>query len=178
MELNSNSVAKYARQPLLPTVQVSELQRQKNGALKAREKRRINNLPILRFDSRDLELINMLQLTVQAFSVALGLDVRLTVREIRDALEQAHIAADGHYTLKHAEQWNSDFEFPQSAIDADTELWHQCSQDLTATCKAKQARLAHNRLSVQRVRQFFWQFRNQIPRNVTIRFSAPFGLCC
>jgi len=163
VELNSDSVGTCARQPLPPTVQVSELQRQKNGALKAREKRRINNLPIMQFDSRDFELINKMQLTVHVFSVALGLDVRLTVREIRDALEQAHIAADGHYTLKHAEQWNSDFEFPQSAIDADTELWHQCSQDLTATCKAKQARLAHNRLSVQRVRQVFGNSGTKYP---------------
>jgi len=48
------------------------------------------------FDSRDLDLINIQQSAVQAFSMALGLDMQLTVSEIRDALEQAQIAADGH----------------------------------------------------------------------------------
>ena len=51
-----------------------ELLRQKNSAMKAREKRRINSLQILQFDSRDIELINKQHCTVQEFGKALGLD--------------------------------------------------------------------------------------------------------
>ena len=51
-----------------------ELLRQKNGAMKAREKRRINSLQVLQFDSRDIELINKQHCAVQEFGKALGLD--------------------------------------------------------------------------------------------------------
>jgi hypothetical protein len=134
----------------LATAEDLEIQRQNNGALKAREKRRINSLQILKFDSRDIELINHQHSAVQNFSRALGLDI--------------HITRTGYYTLKHAEQWNTDFEFPQAAIDADEALWHQCSQDLTAVCKVKQARLAHNRLSVWRVLQAFGPLGTKYPK--------------
>lgn len=98
-----------------------------------------------------------------AFIKALGLQLKITAVQIRTALEEAHKAADGHYTLKHAEQWNTDFEFPQSAIDADTKLWIECSNDLTVMCKVKQAKLAHNRISVQRVLQAFGTLGNKYP---------------
>lgn len=68
------------------------------------------------------------------------------------SLEMAHAASDGYYNLKHAEQWNTTFEFPQSAVDADTKLWHQCSYDIAVMCRAKQSALANN---VQRVLNAF-----------------------
>ena len=102
----------------------------KDGALKAREKSRLNGLQILRFDSKDVALIQLQYVTVKAFSTALGLNIHLSENQVQSALEQAHMASDGYYSLKHAEQWNTTFEFPQSAIDADTELWHRCSKDL------------------------------------------------
>jgi hypothetical protein len=121
-------------------------------------------LKILKFDSRDIELINQQHSVVTNFSKALGLDVHITADQIRNVLEDAHRASEGYYTLKHAEQWNTDFEFPQAAIDADEALWHQCSQDLTAVCKVKQARLAHNRLSVRRVLQAFGPLGSKYPK--------------
>ena len=98
--------------------------------MKAREKRRINSLQILQFDTRDIELINKQHCAVQEFGAALGLKLRISVDQIRKVLEDAHRAAEGYYTLKHAEQWNTDFEFPQDAINADAALWRQCSHDL------------------------------------------------
>ena len=132
--------------------------------MKSREKRRINSLQILLFDSRDLELIQEQYCAVQEFGKALGLDLQISADRIRKVLEDAHRASEGYYTLKHAEQWNTDFEFPQDAIDADEALWHQCSHDLTAICKVKQARLAHNRLSVRRVLQAFGPLGTKYPK--------------
>jgi len=158
-----------SRPPVPPIVRpdtqgASELLRQRNGAMKSREKRRINSLQILLFDSRDLELIQEQYCAVQEFGKALGLDLQISADRIRKVLEDAHRASEGYYTLKHAEQWNTDFEFPQDAIDADEALWHQCSHDLTAICKVKQARLAHNRLSVRRVLQAFGPLGTKYPK--------------
>ena len=58
------------------TQEALELLRQKNGAMKAREKRRINSLQILQFDTRDIELINKQHCAVQEFGAALGLNLR------------------------------------------------------------------------------------------------------
>ena len=123
--------------------------------MKAREKRRLNGLQILHFDSKDAALIQLQYVKVKEFSTALGLNIHLSENQIQSALEQAHIASDGYYSLKHAEQWNTSFEFPQSAIDADTELWHRCSNDLATLCRTKQSALSSNRLSVRRVLQAF-----------------------
>ena len=70
----------------------------------------------------------------------MGLDLQISADQIRKVLEDAHRVSEGCYTLKHAEQWNTVFEFPQDAKDADAALWHQCSHDLTELCKVKQAR--------------------------------------
>jgi hypothetical protein len=157
------------RPPVIPatnpaTQEALELLQQRNGAMKAIEKRRINSLQILLFDSRDLELIQEQYCAVQEFGKALGLDLQISADQIRKVLEDAHRASEGYYTLKHAEQWNTDFEFPQEAIDTDEALWHQCSHDLTELCKVQQARLAHNRLSVRRVLQAFGPLGTKYPK--------------
>jgi len=112
-------------------------------------------LQILQFDSRDMELISQQHRAVQEFGIALGLNVQITADRLRSVLEHAHRASEGYYTLKHAEQWNTDFEFPQDAIDA---------EDLTTICKVKQARLAHNRLSVKRVLHAFGPLGTKYPK--------------
>jgi len=77
-----------------PTTQeASELQRQRNGAMKSREKRRVNSLQILLFDSRDLELIQEQYCAVQEFGRALGLDLQISADRIRKVLEDAHRAS-------------------------------------------------------------------------------------
>ena len=134
---------------------LSDHQRLRNGVLKAKERKRINSLKILHFDSRDEELIARQATAVNEFSRALGLHGQLTPSQLRTALEQAHVASDGYYSQKHAEMWNTDFEFPADAIAADGNLWLECGQDLTTMCRAKQDRLAHNRISVERVRHVF-----------------------
>jgi len=93
------------------TPEALELLRQYNGALKAREKRRINSLQILQFNSRDIELISKQHRAVQEFGIALGLNVQITADRLRNVLEDAHRASEGYYTLKHAEQWNTDLCF-------------------------------------------------------------------
>ena len=72
--------------------------------MKAREKRRINSLQILFFDSRDIELINKQHCAVQELGKALGLDLQIIADQIRKVLEDAHRVSEGYYTLKHAEQ--------------------------------------------------------------------------
>jgi len=89
-----------------------------------------------------------------------------------DALKQAHIASDEYsasddYSLANAVAWNTRFEFPQSAVDEDHQLWQECCHDFTLLCKVKQGRLAANRLSVQRVKHTFF----------TERFLIAFGIC-
>ena len=56
--------------------------------MKAREKRRINSLQILFFDSRDIELINKQHCAVQEFGKALGLDLQISADQIRKVLER------------------------------------------------------------------------------------------
>lgn len=89
------------------------------------------------------------------------------------ALEQAHIAYDEYYNLKHAEQWNTTFEFPQSTVDADTQLWHRSSNDLAVMCRAKQSTLTHNRLSVQRVLNAFGPSGKKYPTMLHSDFMIP-----
>jgi hypothetical protein len=49
------------------------------------------------------------------------LESSLSTVKIEAALTAAHIAADEHYNLVHAEKWNTNFEFPQEAIDKKTQ---------------------------------------------------------
>lgn len=58
------------------------------------------------FDARDKKVINDNLQHVSSFATA------LTIDDIESALTAAHIAADGHFTLATAQQWNTTFEFP------------------------------------------------------------------
>jgi hypothetical protein len=73
---------------------VSELERIRRGALKAKEKLRINNLKILHFDSTDHMLVAKTKATVDAFSTALGIVGQISEADILSALQQTHIASD------------------------------------------------------------------------------------
>jgi len=42
----------------------------------------------------------------------MGLESLLSTAHIEAALTAAHITADEHYNLAHAEQWNTTFVFP------------------------------------------------------------------
>ena len=142
---------------------MSETDRMRRGALKAKEKLRINNLKILHFDSTDHMLVAKTKATVDAFSSALGIINQVSEADILGALQQAHIASDEYYTMAHALAWNTTFEFPPEAIAADRVLWDQCNHDFTLMCKTKQDLLASNRLSAARVIDIFGEDGTKIP---------------
>ena len=132
------------------------------GALKAKERLRLNNLKILRFDSTDNRRIQAAKSAVDSFCAALGIKDSLSEEVILDALKQAHIASDEYYSLANAVAWNTTFEFPQSAVAADHQLWQECGQDFTLLCKTKQSKLAANRLSVERVKRTFGEHGDKV----------------
>jgi hypothetical protein len=72
------------------------------GALKAKERLRLNNLKILRFDSTDNRRIQAAKSAVDSFCAALGIKDSLSEEVIMDALKQAHIASDEYYSLANA----------------------------------------------------------------------------
>lgn len=72
-----------------------------------------------------------------------------------NALQQARIASDGYYNVTHAQQWNTTFEFPPEAIAVNVAILESCGNDFALMCRAKQSKLAHNRLSVRRVIETF-----------------------
>ena len=69
------------------------------GALKAKERLRLNNLKILHFDSTDNQRIQAAKSTVDTFCAALGIRDSLSDEVIMDALKQVHIASDEYYSL-------------------------------------------------------------------------------
>jgi hypothetical protein len=71
------------------------------------------------------------------------------------ALRAAHTAADEYYTVRHALAWNTDFVFPAEAIEADSTLFRECGYDFAKMCQYKQSKLAHNRLSTERIYSIF-----------------------
>ncbi len=97
------------------------------------------------------------------FIAALDLGGTLSEDQILTALQQAHIASDGYYSIEHAKQWNTTFEFPVEAIAADAALLHSCGNDFTLMCQTKQGKLAHNRISVQRVLDTFGPQGTKVP---------------
>jgi len=80
----------------------SEEDKRVKGALKTKEKRRINELKILHFNDRDEVLINEMQLLVEAFMVNLGLTESITQHQLLDTLQKAHVASDEYYNITHA----------------------------------------------------------------------------
>ena len=143
--------------------QKTEQERIQQGALKSREHRRINNLKILHFDSTDNELVQITKSFADSFISALNLGGTVSEEQVLNALQQAHIASDGYYNVTHAQQWNTTFEFPPEAVAADAALLQSCGNDFALMCKAKQSKLAHNRLSVRRVLETFGPQGTKIP---------------
>ena len=141
----------------------TEKERIHRSALKAREHKRLNNLKVLRFDDTDKELVQKTKAYADAFIVALGLGGTISEDQILTALQQAHIASDGYYSVEHAKQWNTTFEFPAEAIAADAALLDSCGNDFTLMCQTKQSKLAHNRISVQRVLDTFGPQGTKVP---------------
>jgi len=133
------------------------------GGIKAKEKSRINNLKILSFNAADLQKVQEAKQQVDSFCTSLGISGTLTDAAILSTLQQAHIASDEHYNLANAIAWNTTFEFPEDAIKADEKLWNDCSHDFTLMCKTKQAKLASNRLSVERIHTVFGNDGTKIP---------------
>ncbi len=88
----------------------TEEERIHRSALKSREHKRLNSLKILRFDDTDKELVQQTKAYTNAFIVALGLGGTISEDQILTALQQAHIASDGYYSVEHAKQWNTTFE--------------------------------------------------------------------
>jgi hypothetical protein len=66
---------------------------------------------------------------------------------ILTALQQAHIASDGYYSVEHAKQLNTIFAFPAEAIATDAALLDSCGNDFTLMCQTKQGKLAHKLFS-------------------------------
>jgi len=160
-----------------PTLSISSsqkrtiLEQRLHGALKTKEKRRINELKILQFDSRDKLLIAENTAHVVAFMSCLGLDASIDPLQIEDTLQQAHMASDEYYTISHAQKWNTDFEFPQEAVQTDMALFTECGHDFTQMCQMKQTKLAANRLSVQRVIDTFGPTGAKYPTMASSDFS-------
>jgi hypothetical protein len=117
----------------------------------------------LHFDSTDNELVQITKSFADSFIAALNLGGTISEEQILNALQQAHIASDGYYNVTHAQQWNTTFEFPPEAIAADTALLESCGNDFASMCRAKQSKLAHNRLSVRRVIDTFGPQGTRIP---------------
>lgn len=118
---------------------------------------------------------------VQSFIDALGLSTSLTHADIHSALRSAHVAADEHFNLVNAQQWNTTFEFPAEALAADAVLFQQCEGDFTKMCSIKQSSLADNRLSLRRVIETFGPTGQRIPSMlqadfVTLTEFARFGI--
>jgi len=140
-----------------------EEERIRQSALKSKEHKRLNNLKILRFDDTDKELVQQTKSYADDFIAALDLGETLSEDQILTALQQAHIASDGYYSVEHAKQWNTTFEFPAEAIAADAALLHSCGNDFTLMCQTKQGKLAHNRISVKRVLDTFGPQGTKVP---------------
>jgi hypothetical protein len=83
--------------------------------------------------------------------------------QILTALQQAHIASDGYYSVEHAKQWNTTFEILAEAIAADAALLDSCGNVFTLMCQTKQSKLAHNRISVQQVLDTFGPQGTKVP---------------
>ena len=116
----------------------------------------------------------MVQITksfADSFISALNLGGTVSEEQILNALQQAHIASDGYYNVTHAQQWNTTFEFPPEAVAADAALLQSCGNDFTLMCRAKQSKLAHNRLSVRRVIETFGPTGTKIPGMSPIDFG-------
>ena len=126
-----------------------------HAAAKAKEKIRLNSLKLLHFDSRDDPLIQDSFQQVLAFTDGLQMSSTLTKQDIMSALQAAHTAADEYYTVRHALAWNTDFVFPVEAIAVDAALFRDCGYDFAKMCRYKQSKLAHNRLSTERIFSIF-----------------------
>ena len=99
--------------------------------MKVKEKLRLNSLKLLHFDARDEAIVQQSFEHVQAFTSGLQLSFGLKPTHILHALRDAHQAADEYYTMKHAQQWNTDFVIPQEAIAIIT--LQQCA-DINKLC--------------------------------------------
>ena len=134
-----------------------------HAASKAKEKIRLNSLKLLHFDSRDIQLINDSCQQVLKFAEGLQLSLTLTTQDIMAALQAAHTAASEYFTVRHALAWNTDFVIPTEAIAADLVLFRECGYDFPAMCWYKQRKLAHNRLSTDRIVAIFGSTGTKIP---------------
>ena len=133
------------------------------SSMKVKEKLRLNSLKLLHFDARDEKVIQQSFEQTLSFTNGLQLDFGLTPANILHALQEAHQAADEYYTMRHAQQWNTDFVIPTEAIAADSALFQLCNYDFTAMCKHKQALLAKNRISQQRIWEVFGKNGDKVP---------------
>ena len=133
------------------------------SSMKVKEKLRLNSLKLLHFDARDEAIVQQSFEHVQAFTSGVQLNFGLTPTHILHALKDAHQAADEYYTMKHAQQWNTDFVIPQEAIAADSALFQHCNYHFAAMCRHKQALLAANRISQERIWSVFGKNGNRVP---------------
>ena len=133
------------------------------SALKVKEKLRLNALKILQFDERDEVIVNASYHQVTQFVHGLNLSFGLTSNDILCALQDAHRASDEYYTMRHAQAWNTDFVIPTEAVEADSALFKLCNFDFTEVCRRKQALLANNRISKERILAIFGPNGERVP---------------
>lgn len=120
-------------------------------------------MKLLHFDARDNQLVQESYQQVCAFMTGLQLSYGLTKTNILSALTAAHTAADEYYTVRHALTWNTDFVIPNEAIVEDSNLFQQYAYDFSQMCRHKQDKLAHNRLSRERLVSIFGSSGQKIP---------------
>jgi hypothetical protein len=126
---------------------MSEKDRMRRGALKAKEKLCINNLKILHFDSTGHMLVTK-NSNGGRFIVSNG-DHRSSIR------------SRNHQCLTATRPSNSLLN--HQCLAADRMLWDQCGHDFTLKKLAKQDKLAGNRLSADRVIDIFGEDGTKIP---------------
>jgi hypothetical protein len=130
---------------------------------KAREKKRVNALPILRCDDEDKLLINSTVAIATDFISILGGSDPPSFLLVKELLTEAHTVASSVFSIKAAQIWGGEFVIPPAALAADLKLFQQCAHNLTTLCNTRHNALRHNRLSIERIHQTFGRDGRLVP---------------
>ncbi len=111
----------------------------------------------MHFDSRDEAIVN------QAFHEVLAFNAGFNFPHNFLALVAAHQASDEYFTSRHTAAWDTTFVIPPEALASDAALFRQCNKDFPTMCRHKQALLASNRLSLDRLHSIFGSDGRRVP---------------
>ena len=117
----------------------------------------------MHFDSRDEAIVNQAFNEVLAFNAGFNFPHNLLAVDIMTALVAAHQASDEYFTSRHTAAWDTTFVIPPEALASDAALFRQCNKDFPTMCRHKQALLASNRLSLDRLHSIFGSDGQRVP---------------